>query len=141
MSHNGSELEIESSDRDFVEQKLSALWTKAGLEDGQIQFMWESVGSGKKPPSLKEFLIVVNPKTATDQTVAIAYFLEKIEGVSEFTVRRPKDEFRKIKFVHSNPSQVLLRAKDEGRLMTAKDPRHYTISRTGQAWVEQRLKK
>ncbi len=137
ISKNGFELELESTEKDFVETKLTQL-----LPSSIQNTMSVSVVSkvSKKPLSLNEFLMKVSPKSAIDYAVAIAFYLEKIESLDSFTARDIKESFRKVKHGHSNPSQALLDAKTRGLVMTTSDAKHYTITGTGEEWVKERLK-
>ena len=76
---------------------------------------------------------------ATEYAACIAYYLEKVEGFEEITVKHIKEGFRRAKFQHSNPSQVLVDAKSKGDFMDGSASKLYTLTQSGEKWVEDRL--
>lgn len=137
ISKEGFELELESTEKDFVETKLRELLPS---NVDSIKGMSSPSKSSKKPVSLNEFLQKVGPKSAIEYTVGIGFYLEKMAGVEHFTAKDIKESFRRVKHPHSNPSQALVDAKARGWLMTGSDSKHYTLTQTGEEWVEERLK-
>lgn len=130
------EIEIESSEKTFVEEKFNALSKQLNMLSS-TNAMQGSYTSGKKE-SLNEFLGRVKPKSATEYTISIAYFLEKMEGLTEIAFKDIKEGFRRAKFPHSNPSQALIDAKTQGLLM-GDSLKHCIITGKGEKWIEGRI--
>ena len=130
------EIEVESTEKAFVEEKLESL-------SKQLNILSVSKGqeilASTKRESLHEFLGRIKPKGATEHTVAIAYFLEKMEGLTEIAVKDIKEGFRRVKFPHSNPSQALSDAKTQRFLMDGSTPKHYVVTGTGEKWIQSKL--
>jgi hypothetical protein len=137
---NEIEIDIKYTDIQFVQAKLAELkeefLAKRTADSGYSSP--ETLGFGKKE-SLLEFLKRVSPKAAIEYAVGIAYYLEKVEGIEEITVKHIKERFRRVKFQHSNPSQVLVDAKIKSLLMDGSAPKQYTLTQSGEKWVEDRL--
>ena len=134
------EFEVESTDRKFVESKIVELKKEFIAEPTNelVNHLREPTGPRKKE-SLMEFLKKINAKSATDHAVAIAYYLEKVDGIEEISIKHIKTGFRLAKFQHSNASQVLVDAKTRSFLMDGSAPKLYTITQSGVRWVEDRL--
>ena len=134
------EIEVESTAKEFVEGKIVELMEEfiAKTERDLIHSARGATGSVKKE-SLMEFLKRVNPKSATDYAVSIAYHLERVDGIEEITVKHIKEGFKRAKFRHSNASQVLVDAKAKSLFMDGSAPKRYTLTQSGEKWVEDRI--
>lgn len=136
------EIEIESSEKDFVVEKLKELMDNLDVKIQSKTIQSKSTQpNGTKQKSFNEFLNEVSPTSATEYTVAITYYMEKVEGVNEINVKDIKEGFRKAKFAHSNPSQALINAKTQGLLMEGSTPKHFILTQTGEKWVEEKIGK
>jgi hypothetical protein len=101
---------------------------------------------GKKPPSIKEFILLKNPHDEVQLTLAIAFFKEASEHLDSFNVRDLEDGFRKAK------EQVPLNINDKvnmniknGHLMEASEKKDslkaWTLTNSGERFVENNFEK
>jgi len=101
---------------------------------------------GKKPPSIKEFILSKNPNDEVQLTLAIAFFKEAYEHLDSFNVRDLEDGFRKAK------EQVPLNTNDKvnmniknGHLMEASEKKDglkaWTLTSSGERFVENNFEK
>lgn len=51
----------------------------------------------RKPVAIQEFILSRKPRTEVERTLAIAYFLERIEGLASFTVDDLRDAYSRAK--------------------------------------------
>ena len=136
------EIEIESSEKDFVVDKLKELMDKLDVKTQSKIIQNKNTQSNEtKPKSFNEFLNEVSPASATEYIVAITYYMEKVEGVNEINVKDIKEGFRKAKFAHTNASQALINAKTQGLLMEGSAPKHFILTKTGEKFVEEKIGK
>jgi hypothetical protein len=141
------EVEVESSDREFVEEKIRTFADRVqrngneALSAGSISEPHDFAGteSGAKRLSLSEFIQRVGAMSGTEYVVAVGYFLEKHQGLKAFTSADVKAAFLKLKFQHSNPSDAIAKARAAGKLMEGQDKNTYVLTQTGEAWVAERL--
>ena len=135
------EVEVESSDRDYVERKLQEYRVAAESSSGTTS---ETVKHGRapsesKPLSIQEFIRRVAPSKDVEYVVAVAYFCEKHEQMEEVKLRDVSDRFSRIKYKHSNHSVAVSRAKEKGWLMDR--GAGFVVTNTGERWIEDRIQR
>jgi hypothetical protein len=128
-------LEIESHEREFVEEKLARYFPQSSP-------VWGAAATATPQPgkrlSFNEFIRMVNATSGTDYVVAIGYHLEKMEDLKEFSIKDIKEGFRRAKVSYSNPSQALVNAKTQGLVMLTSDGK-YVLTSTGERFIESKL--
>jgi hypothetical protein len=95
-----------------------------------------------KSLSLREFIRRLGVKKHTDILVGFAYYLEKFQGVSEFTPADITNCYYEAKMETSNTSQMIIQNTRRGFVMAAKGASkggRYTLTASGEKFVEQRL--
>ena len=104
------------------------------------------VKSGNKQISIKEFILLKNPKDDVQRTLVICYYLEKHKGINSFNAKDIKDAFRDAKEkVPSNVNYKVIQNIKSGYMMEAKEKKDklkaWTLTSTGERFVENDLKK
>jgi hypothetical protein len=97
-----------------------------------------------KSLSIREFIQRLDLKKHTDISLAFGYFLEKHQGVSEFTPADINNCYYEAKLESSNTSQMIIQNIKRGLLMPSKKKgpgkNRYTLTSSGEKFVESKLK-
>jgi len=141
----GQEFEAEG-DKKFVVDMLKR-FEQSAPPDGKKQAHAEDIRSDKAevaPPSkslsLREFIRRLGVKKHTDILVGFAYYLEKFQGVSEFTPADINNCYYEAKMDTSNTSQMIIQNTKRGFVMAAKGTKgRYTLTASAEKFVEQKL--
>ncbi len=100
------------------------------------------LGKEGKKLAPTEFLKKVPHKNQSDRALALAYYLEKLEGVSSFTTTEIGDWGRNVKYPFGNVSDVVSNLVSRGLMMSAGEKeglRAYALTATGEEYVESLL--
>ena len=145
---SGQEFEAEG-DKAFVLEMLKrfeqAQPTRDTAEDAALDLRPGETPTPQpiKGTSLREFVRHLGFKRHTDILVAFAYYLEKYSGVSQFTPADINNCYYEAKMEASNTSQSIIQNIKRGFVMEAKGGakarRRYTITATGERFVDERL--
>lgn len=142
-----TELEVDSSDRAYVEAKLAelrALLGAAPIRDVDSASLPpgspEPTTPGAKPVSLVEHVRRIGPKTGTQYVMAVGHYLEQFGSMSSgFKTRDLGDAFQSLKYKHSNPAEAVRQARSQGFLMDGKEANTVVLTQRGEAWVNGQL--
>lgn len=124
------------------ESSASASETKAKKGAEKIaSFQSSSVG---KSLSIREFIQRMDLKKHMDISLAFGYYLEKHQGVAEFTPADINNCYYEAKLEASNTSQMIIQNIKRGFLMASKKTgdkakNRYTLTRSGEKFVESKL--
>lgn len=94
-----------------------------------------------KSISIREFIQQLDLKKHTDITLAFGYFLEKYQGVNEFTPADINNCYYEAKLEASNTSQMIVQNIKRGFLMVSKRKRDgkakngYTLTSSGEKFI------
>ena len=96
--------------------------------------------------SIREFIQQLELKRHTDITLAFGYYLERYAGASQFTPADINNCYYEAKMESSNTSQMIVQNIKRGYMMQSKKKGekgkiHYTITSTGEKFVESKLPK
>lgn len=99
-----------------------------------------------KELSIREFVQQLGLKKHTEITLAFGYYLEKVVGVTEFSPADINNCYYEAKLEASNTSQMIIQNIKLGRMMPSKKKgekakNRYTLTATGEAYVENKLKR
>lgn len=155
----GREFEAEG-DRAFVLEMLRFF----GPQAQQTPITTIKEGTGKKgrrdkarvslvPPtsakslSIREFVQQMALKKHTDITLAFGYYLERYQGLTDFTPADINNCYYEAKLEPSNTSQMIVQNIKRGFLMASKDKsqekgkgkNRYTLTASGETFIESRL--
>jgi len=149
ISHEGREFEAEG-DKPFVLEMLKRFGPQVAAPG-----MVERPASAKSPSesaapvrprvgkslSIREFIQQLGPKKHIDITLAFGYYLEKYQGVTEFTSADINNCYYEAKLEASNTSLMVVRNIRRGFLMpskksVAKGKNRYTLTTSGEQFVE-----
>jgi hypothetical protein len=147
--HEGREFEAEG-DKSFVLQMLkqwgpqvlgSPIREVAGSKKAKEKLVDAVVSpTASKSLSIREFIQQLNLKKHTDITVAFGYYLERHQGVSEFTPADINNCYYEAKLEASNTSQMIIQNIKRGYLMASKKggkgKSRYTLTSSGEKFVE-----
>ena len=150
--HEGREFEAEG-DKSFVLQMLKqygpqALGASHGEAAGGKKSREKLVQAAVSPTagkslSIREFVQQLNLKKHTDITVAFGYYLERHQGVPEFTPADINNCYYEAKLEASNTSQMIIQNIKRGYLMASKKGEkgksRYTLTSSGEKFVESKL--
>lgn len=97
-----------------------------------------------KSISIREFIQRLDLKKHTDITLAFGYYLEKHQGVAEFTPADINNCYYEAKLEASNTSQMIVQNIKRGFLMASKKTaekgrNRYTLTHSGEQFVESKL--
>ncbi len=103
--------------------------------------------SAGKSLSIREFIQQLDLKKHTDITLAFGFYLEKHQGVSEFSPADINNCYYEAKLEPSNTSQMIIYNIKRGFLMAAKKAKEdkgkkgkgYTLTRSGEQFIESKL--
>jgi hypothetical protein len=152
--HEGREFEAEG-DRSFVLQMLKRYGPQglvAFAERGEgKKGLTKRVDAAVSPTaakslSIREFVQQLDLKKHTDITVAFGYYLEKHQGVPEFTPADINNCYYEAKLEASNTSQMIIQNIKRGYLMASKKKgekgkNRYTLTSSGERFVESKLQR
>lgn len=99
-----------------------------------------------KTLSVGEFIRQLGLKKHTEFVLAFGYYLEKYAGMREFGPADINKCYYDSKMDSSNTSQMLIQNIKQGRIMEAKGAKkkgqkHYTLTRTGEEFIEKVISK
>jgi len=100
----------------------------------------------RKKISIKEFILEKNPKGTYYIGLAIAYYLEKFQGMSSFCIEELEQGFRDAKEpLPKNMSDLTYKNTKNGLMMEAKEQKNnknaWTLTNTGEKLVENNFQK
>jgi hypothetical protein len=150
--HEGREFEAEG-DRAFVLEMLKRYGPLApaptdvsGGKGKKIQEKPVSLVSPTKGKSvsIREFIQQLDLKKHTDISLAFGYYLERHQGVTEFTPADINNCYYEAKLEPSNTSQMIIQNIKRGYLMASKKKgeqgkNRYTLTSSGEKFVESKL--
>lgn len=150
--YEGREFEAEG-DRAFVLEMLKRHGPQApaptGIIEGPGKKAHEKRASsvpriGGKSLSIREFIQQLELKKHTDISLAFGYYLEKHQGVAEFTPADINNCYYEAKLEASNTSQMIIQNIKRGYLMASKKrgekgKNRYTLTSSGEKFVESKL--
>lgn len=101
-----------------------------------------------KSLSIREFVQQLELKKHTDITLAFGYYLEKHQGLSDFTAADINNTYYEAKLEPSNTSQMIVQNIRRGFLMPSKQKgekgekgrNRYTLTRSGETFIESKLR-
>jgi|SRR5579871_1118741 len=135
------EVEVESSDRDYVEAKLEQyLNAQRSAEPSAAQLGTEvSAARSRRPVSVQEFVKQVNPDKKNEIAAAIAYFLEyhAAPPVEEWRSDEVGDKFADAR--KSKPANMRDLLVKSDYFMDGREKGTYRLSEKGVNWVEGQL--
>ena len=133
-------------DKDFVLQMLERYSPSVQLDQTRLSESHDILASTlvDKSLSVGEFIRRLRFKKHTDIVLAFGYFLEKQSGITQFSAADIKNLYYEAKLESSNISQMLILNIRRGFVMEAKNQdtkakRLYTVTRSGEEFVEQGL--
>jgi hypothetical protein len=97
-----------------------------------------------KSVSIREFIQQLDLKKHTDISLAFGYYLEKHQGLSEFTPADINNCYYEAKLEASNTSQMIIQNIKRGYLMASKKKEdagksRYTLTNSGEQFIESKL--
>lgn len=100
----------------------------------------ELPGSGKST-SVGEFILKLGVKKHTDYVIAFGYYLEKYQGLTDFTPADINNCYYDAKMESSNTSQMIILNIKRGYLMEArgdgaKGKKRYTLTSSGLSYID-----
>lgn len=128
-------------------QRLSSLEKRVQELESQL------LGSSTLPTSIaakktsaKEFLLSKAPKTAPEQVLVLAYFLERERGVESFNIDDLEAMFREAKErLPTNLNDVVYQCGKRGMVMDAAEKKNskkaWSLTSTGESFVADKLTK
>lgn len=140
---NGVEVEVESSEKEYVESKLKEL--QEFLRPKPIAGKATTIDAApsadsSKGRSLAEHVRALTPKSGTQYVIVVGDYLERFGGLSRgFKTRDIADAFRSVKYKHSNPAEAVRQAKQQGFLMDGTEPGSLVLTQTAESWVKGQL--
>jgi DNA-binding MarR family transcriptional regulator len=152
FSRNGNEFEAEG-DKAFVLAMLKRFETGAG-GDSQTAIATTNANTeasrsksrqASKAISIREFVQQLGLKKHTDITLAFGYFLEHQAGAATFTPADINSCYYDAKIEASNTSQMIIQNIRRGYVMQSRDKtdkgrKRYTLTTSGEKYIEAKLK-
>jgi hypothetical protein len=94
--------------------------------------------------SIREFVQQLGPKKHTDITLTFGYYLEHFSDAKTFTPADINACYYDAKIEASNTSQMIIQNIRRGFMMEAKDKaakgrKRFTLTRTGEDYIEKKL--
>jgi hypothetical protein len=144
-------------DKAFVAEMLKHYGPQASAEPATGQKTGKAGGAKRastvtrttagKALSIREFIQQLDLKKHTDITLAFGFYLEKHQGVSEFSPADINNCYYEAKMEPSNTSQMIIYNIKRGFLMAAKKAKEdkgkkgkgYTLTRSGEQFIESKL--
>jgi len=134
------EVEVESTDKDFVETKIEQYLGKTVAANTQHQDQQPPppAQQNRRPLSISEFIKKVVPDKKNEIAATLAYFLEYYEDTSEWKPEAISDKFTDVR--KSKPANMTDLLKKSDFFMKGHEAGFYQLSETGVQWAEGRLK-
>ena len=131
-------------DIDILAGRLAELEQRVGKLEKRLNPERELASRSGKKISSKEFLITKNPRKETQKALALAYYLEHMEGMPCFNVRDLEEAFRSAREkVPKNVNDVINKNIARGFLMQAKENKDgkkaWHLTSTGERHVEETM--
>ncbi len=140
---NEVEVEVESSEKEYVESKLKELdelLRPKPISGKAMTIDAAPTAAPGKGRSLAEHARALAPKSGTQYVIAVGDYLERFGGLSRgFKTRDVADAFRAVKYKHSNPAEAVRQAKQQGFLMDGEEPGSLVLTQTAESWVKGQL--
>jgi hypothetical protein len=100
----------------------------------------------EKKLSIKEFILSKNPKNDTQKTLAVAYYLEKYEGLPSFNVKDLERGFHEAKEIApENINYKVIANIQKGFMMESKEKKDnlkaWNLTNSGEKFVESNFEK
>lgn len=136
------EVEVDSSDKDYAEAKLTELLAGSEAQQPEVRVAAGGPEAAAPPPSgkplsLAEYVRRLSPRSGPQYVVALGSYLETHGGMGTgFKTRDIVDGFTAVKFKHSNPAEAVRQAKQQGLLMDGKEAGTLLVTATGEEWVK-----
>ncbi len=146
LRRDGLEVEVEASDRAYVDQKLAELASWMGMEPADLAAHTPSSLEMEalplaKPPSLVEHVRRVDPSNGLEHVLAVGYYLEHHRRMSGGFRRRDLGQaFKALGYNHSNPGVPIAAARRQGLLMEGAEADKIRLSESADEWVRARLR-
>ena len=147
----GREFEAEG-DKAFVFEMLKLYGSPANASAGTSGKTDQKPSSKREPVvrritksvSIREFIQQLDLKKQTDITLAFGYYLEKHQGVTEFTPADINNCYYEAKLEASNTSQMIIQNIRRGHLMASKKKEdkgksRYTLTNSGEKFIESKI--
>ena len=102
--------------------------------------------TASKSLSIREFIQQLDLKKHTDVTLAFGFYLERHQGLAEFTPADINNCYYEAKLEASNTSQMIIQNIKRGYLMPSKKKgekgkNRYTLTSSGEKFVESKLQR
>ncbi|OLE74932.1 hypothetical protein AUG19_07250 [archaeon 13_1_20CM_2_54_9] len=133
-----------SGDKEYVDKKVEELanrfltsWRPSSAEPAQASRAPVEVGGKKTSPA--EYLKKSTAKNQNDRALLLGYYLEKTQGVSNFTSSEIGQLGKDAKQPFANPSDAVAKLTARGLMMSAGDKegqRAYALTASGETYVE-----
>lgn len=132
-----------------VEERLADLEKRLGTIEASIRTSAPSDSSLQqqkvKRMSAKEFLLSKKPSSAVDKTLALAYYLERIEQLNSFNINDIEDVFQAAREKSpANLNDMINKNIMKGYIMEAREQKDakkaWVLTSTGERFVENELK-
>jgi hypothetical protein len=128
-------------------ERLSSLEKRVRtLESQLLSSSTLPIATLAKKTSAKEFLLSKAPKTAPEQVLVLAYFLERERGIESFNIDDLEAIFREAKErLPTNLNDVVYQCGKRGMVMDAEEKKNskkaWSLTSTGEAFVTDKLTK
>jgi hypothetical protein len=122
---------------ELVSRFLSSWKVPSVAEPGTVSSVSSEVASKKTSPA--EFVKQSGAKNQMDRALVLGYFLEKYQGVTNFTSSELAQLGRESKQPFTNPSDAVAKLTGRGLMMSAGDKdnqRAYALTASGETYVE-----
>jgi len=144
-------------DKAFIAEMLKRYGPQASAEPATGQKAEKAGGAKRastvtrntagKALSIREFIQQLDLKKHTDITLAFGFYLEKHQGASKFSPADINNCYYEAKMEPSNTSQMIIYNIKRGFLMAAKKGKEdkekkgkgYTLTRSGEQFIESKL--
>lgn len=133
------EIEIESSDKAFVEKKLKD-YSMISFEKNHSASSVEKTSSRSqdKKVSLNEFYKSINPKGGSQHVLLVSYYKETYEGLTEIATQDIANGFKEIRYRSTNIARDVAQAKTARFIMPGSSKRSFVVTNSGQEWIRSR---
>ena len=136
------EVEVESSDREYVEAKLEHYLNTERPSERTVEESASTDGSAarsRRPVSVREFVKQVNPEKKNEVAAAIAYFLE-YHAAPPFEDWKPDEIGDKFADARKpKPANIRDLVVKSDYFMEGREKGTHRLSETGVNWVEGQL--
>jgi hypothetical protein len=151
IAQEGREFEAEG-DRAFVLEMLKLHGPMASISSGTTVKPAPKTSTKREPAvrrtgksvSIREFIQQLDLKKQTDITLAFGYYLEKYQGVAEFTPADINNCYYEAKLEASNTSQMIIQNIKRGYVMASnkkedKGKSRYTLTNSGEQFIDSKI--